>query len=100
MTIDEEVSRALDELAQSVNVIGPVAVDNHINYVIRGLADTIEQFTYLSWCLLGFIGGIFETDMSIDSAIGEGTTATNNLLNTLENRLKTDLELSLRCKDE
>ncbi|WP_420630226.1 hypothetical protein [Candidatus Leptofilum sp.] len=99
MVIDEEVSRALNELAQSTNVIGPVVVDNHINYVIRGLADTVEQFTNLSWCLLGFVGRIFETDMSIDSAIGEGTTATNNLLNTLENRLKTNQELTLAQKE-
>lgn len=87
MTIEQEVSRALDELADSVNIIGPVPVARHTNYVVTGLADTCEQKSNLCWCILGFIGGIIESDMRIDSAIGTGHIATDNLKRSLEKRL-------------
>lgn len=95
MKIEDKVSCALDELAGSVRVIGPVSVTNHINYVVTGLVDTCEQKISLCWCILSFIGGIIESDMSIDSAIGEGSTATDNLTRILEKRL--DVGKPLTC---
>ncbi|MBT3322442.1 MAG: hypothetical protein HN392_09175 [Anaerolineae bacterium] len=99
MKIEIEVSRALDELADSVRVIGPVTVANHTNYVVTGLVDTHEQKRNLCWCILGFIGNIIEADMSIDSAIGNGKVATDNLQRALEKRLGVGDSLSLRQKE-
>lgn len=99
MRIDEEVFRALDELADSVKIIGPVSVDRHINYVVTGLVDTCEQKTSLCWCILSFIGGIIESDLSIDSAIGEGSIATDNLIRALEKRLEVGTPLTLTQKE-
>lgn len=99
MKIEIEVSRALGELADSVSVIGPVSVDSHINYVVTGLADTQHQRTNLSWCILGFIGNIIEADMAIDSAIGEGKVATDNLQRALKKRLGVGNPLELPQKE-
>jgi len=99
MKIDEEVLRALNELAASIRIIGPVSVVNHINYVVTGLADTCEQKTNLCWCILSFVGGIVESDLSIDSAIGEGSTATDNLMRALEKRFGVGATLTLAQKE-
>lgn len=99
MTIDQEVSRGLDELAISVNIIGPVRVANHTNYVVTGLVDTCEQKTNLCWCILGFIGGIIESDMHIDSAIGTSHIATDNLRRSLEKRLDVGKSLTPAQKE-
>jgi len=98
MDIEEEVSRALDKLAASVQITGPIRTDNHTNYIVRGLSDSPEQTTNLCWCLLGFIGGIYETDLSIDSAIGEGAKASDNLIKILEKRLRVNETLTKRQK--
>lgn len=86
-SIDTKVSRALDSLAASVQILGPIPAGKHTNYVVTGLADTAEQRIELSWCILGFMGGIFEVDLSIDSAIGEGAQACENLMEILKKRL-------------
>lgn len=99
MSIEEEVSRALGELADSVKIVGPVSVDSHINYVVTGLVDTCEQKTNLCWCILSFVGGIIESDLSIDSAIGEGSIAADNLTRALEQRLGVGSTLTLTQKE-
>lgn len=45
------------------------------------------------------MGGIIETDLSLDSAIGEGTIATDNLTRILEKRLDVRKPLTLRQKE-
>jgi hypothetical protein len=48
---------------------------------------------------LGFVGRVYEVDLSIDSAIGEGTTARDNLLRALEKRLSVNDNLSDEQKE-
>ena len=85
---DPRVSKALDGLTASARVIGPVHTDNHTTYVVKGLADTDEQITDLCWCILGFLGGAFQRDLSIDSAIGHGEHARANLSQILKKRVR------------
>lgn len=97
--LEDEVNRALDELAVSVNVLGPNSVASHTNHIVSGLAETPEQIKNLCWCLLGFIGDIFNTDLQIDVAIGYGAQATSNLINTLQNRFSISKVLSDEQKE-
>lgn len=96
--LEQEIHRALDELAESVRVIGPVKVERHVNYVVTGLADTCEQKTNLCWGILAFIGGVIELDFTLDSIIGEGSIAVENLKNALKKRLEIGKPLSLSQK--
>jgi len=99
MNLEHEVSRALDALASSVEIVGPITTDNHTNYVVTGLADTQEQQINLCWCILGFVGSIMRADFAIDSAIGEGATARDNLMTALGKRLDVNKDLTLRQKE-
>ncbi len=99
MDLETEVSRALDALASSVAVEGPFATGTHIGYKVSGLADIEDQRTNLCWVLLGFLGGIYEADFSIDSAIGSGTEASGNLISALEKRLDIGKSLSREQKE-
>jgi hypothetical protein len=85
---EDQVSKAINELAVSVQIRGPFRTENHTNYIVTGLADTGDQLSNLCWCLLGFVGRIYEFDLTIDSVIGEGVTARENLLRALEKRLR------------
>jgi hypothetical protein len=85
--IEAKISCAVDNLAASVKVLGPFPTGKHTTYVVTGLADTTDQRTDLCWCVLGFLGGILEVDLSIDSAIGEGAQACDNLMKVLKHRL-------------
>jgi len=85
--LKDEVDSALNELAASTQVHGPVVTERHTNYFVSGIADTPEQFLNLCWCLLGFFGSAFQIDFRIDSAIGVGDQATSNLMQILQKRL-------------
>lgn len=85
--LEIEVDHALNELAISAQVHGPVVTERHTNYFINGIVDTPEQFQNLCWCLLGFFGSALQIDFRIDSAIGTGDQATNNLIQVLQKRL-------------
>jgi hypothetical protein len=87
ISIETKVSCALDNLTVSIQVLGPISTGKHITYVIIGLADTTEEIIDLCCCILGFLGGIIEVDLSIDSAIGEGMQASDNLMKVLRHRL-------------
>ncbi|RLI53109.1 MAG: hypothetical protein DRP09_16505 [Candidatus Thorarchaeota archaeon] len=99
MDFEQEISSALIKLAASVQVTGPICTASHRSYIVTGLADTDEQMTNLCLCLLGFIGGIFEVDLSIDSAIGTGAQASDNLIKILKKRLSIDQTLTARQKE-
>ena len=94
MDIEEVADNAIDQLAGSMKVDGPTATSSHVCYVVHGISETPEQIENLCWCLLGFLGRIFEIDLSIDSAIGQGAQAEANLLGALKKRLHVDKELS------
>jgi len=87
MDFEAQTVRAIEELSASIGIVGPIPTEHHINYLIVGLADTPEQIQNLGWCLLGFIGSIISTDLSIDSAIGYGDQARENLIGILRKRL-------------
>lgn len=99
MDIEEAVTKAIDELALSMQVIGPCVTDTHVCYVVRGISETPEQTENLCWCLLGFVGRIFEMDLTIDSAIGVGTQAEANLMDALKKRLDVGKELTKEQKE-
>jgi hypothetical protein len=99
VNIEDVVSRAVDELAVSVQVTGPIFTETHVCYVISGLSDTIKQTTNLCWCLLGFVGRIYEMDLKIDSAIGVGVQAQRNLMDALRKRLDVHKELTKAQKE-
>lgn len=99
MSIEEHVEKAIEELAQTVEVSGPHVTDTHTCYIVRGLSETPEQMENLAWCLLGFVGQLFEADLRIDSVIGVGTQAQKNLMDALKKRLDVDKELTLTQKE-
>jgi len=87
-SFDIQVDQALEELTASVQVHGPIHTDNHVTYVVKGLADTENQMINLCWCILGFLAKAIQVDFTIDSAIGEGELARENLLQALRKRLR------------
>jgi hypothetical protein len=97
--IEERVVQALDALATSLKVVGPVETSSHTCYVVSGISETSEQTENLCWCLLSLVGQIFEQDLSIDSAIGQGAQAEANLLSALGNRLGVGKELTTEQKE-
>lgn len=96
--IDTIVSDALGSLADTVEIQGPVTTDLYTGYVVSGIADTAMQRDNLCWCVLGFLGGIFEIDLTIDSAIGQGAQAADNLSIILCRRLRVGQSLTPRQK--
>jgi hypothetical protein len=97
--IEEAADKAIDALAPSLEVDGPIVTSSHVCYIIHGISETPEQIENLCWCLLGFVGRIFEMDMRIDSAIGVAEQAEANLLGALKKRLDVDKELSEEQKE-
>lgn len=85
---DIQVDQALAGLMTSVQVHGPIHTDNHVTYVVKGLVDTEDQMINLCLCILGFLAKAIQIDFTIDSAIGEGELARENLLQALRKRLR------------
>lgn len=95
---DLQVDNALAQLAGSVRIHGPIHTDNHVTYVVRGLADTNNQMRNLCWCILGSIAEAIRMDFTIDSAIGEGETARENLHQALIKRLSAGKKVTEKQK--
>ncbi len=94
MSFEDEVNLSLEKLANSVQVQGPIRTANHITYVVTGLADNDDQLTSLCWCILGFLIRAISIDFAIDSSIGEGERAAQNILQSLRKRLKIEEDLT------
>lgn len=94
MSIEERMETAIAELAQTIEVSGPHGTETHTCYVVRGLSETPGQMESLCWCLLGFVGQVFEMDLRIDSVIGAGSQAQENLMDALRKRLDVGKDLT------
>lgn len=92
--IEVQTSRAIEELSTSMHIVGPIPTEHHLNYIIIGLADTHDQIHNLGWCILSFLGSIISTDLQIDSAIGFGNQAKENLIGILQKRLGYGVDLT------
>lgn len=94
----DHIEEAYNNLAKSIQVVGPIRVDTHSTYLVSGIADNNNQLRCLCWCILGFLDTMDEIDMQLESTIGQGKTARDNLYKILCKRLGVDQSLSVEQK--
>jgi hypothetical protein len=90
----QKVEDAYKYLSSTIVIDGPIFVGTHTNYLIHGITDDESQIENLCWCILGFFDTMEEIDMRIESSIGVGVVAKENLYRILCKRLKVDDNLS------
>jgi hypothetical protein len=91
--IEKIVEEAYDQLSSTISVDGPIFVGTHFNFIVHGITDDETQIRNLCWCILGFLDTMEEIDMRIESSIGVGAKAKENLYRILCKRLNVDKPL-------
>jgi hypothetical protein len=92
--IEKTVDDSYAYLCETIRVIGPIDVGSHKNFIVTGIADDNKQLYSLCWCILGFLDYVDEIEMKIESVIGDGTKARDNLCRILNKRFGVEKKLT------
>ena len=87
--LEENISKALFEIAQDIQISEPFCTSLHTNYFISNLIDNEKQRGNLCWVILGQLGNMYDNDLkirsTIDAGLGKGNILKENLFNALKN---------------